>query len=434
MSGVSDTRARRAIKRPAAPRAVADPPGTDARRHALALLDSVVRKGLPLELGATAREARSDDRALALAIAAETLRHLPDLDALIDSATARPLPADAKARAVLRIALAQMLALGTPPHAAIATALPLVEGGPRRLVHGVLGTLVRGRVQLPPFVALPAEVAERWHHWGEEVLAAASRLLAAPPPLDLAFATDKPPPAQGASLLPGHLRLPRGTAVTDLPGYADGGWWVQDVAASVPARLFGPAAGRHILDLCAAPGGKTMQLAAAGFRVTAVDQAAARLERLQANLARTGLASDLIAADLFRWTPPAPVDAILLDAPCSATGTFRRHPDVLHRVRAAALPALAEAQSAMLRRAADWLRPGGTLVYAVCSLEREEGEAVAARFLAERVDYRTDRVAPDELPPLAATPEGWLRLLPGLWEEAGGADSFFIARFTRSGA
>jgi 16S rRNA (cytosine967-C5)-methyltransferase len=309
--------------------------------------------------------------------------------------------------------------LGTPPHAAISTALPLVDGGPRRLVHGVFGTVMRGNWSLPEVPALPAAVAERWRRsWGDEVVAAAARLIAAPPPLDLSFPTeDIPEDLDGVSLLPAHLRLARGTAVPNLAGYGEGRWWVQDIAASLPARLLGPGEGRTALDLCAAPGGKTMQLAAAGWRVTAVDISESRLARLSENLARTGLAADIVAADVMRWQPPAPVDAILLDAPCTATGIYRRHPDVLHRVRPKAILALAEVQKAMLARASAWLKPGGSLVYSVCSLEPEEGEAVADHFLAtdpgfERLETR--------------------RLLPGEWLEQGGADSFYIARFVRS--
>ncbi len=411
-----------------------DPVGTPARRAALRLLDAVLRRGLPLEsaLDAAARELeRPDDRAFAHAIAAATLRRLADLDALIDGATARRLPDDAKARMALRIALVQALALGTPPHAAIATALPLVDGGPRKLVHGVFGTLMRQGARLPEVPRLPELVAERWRRaWGDDVVAAAARLSAAPAPLDL-FVPGDPPELDGTSLMPGHLRLAQGTAVAGLTGFGEGRWGVQDIAASLPARLLGAGAGRTALDLCAAPGGKTMQLAAAGFRVTAVDASESRLARLRENLGRTGLAAEIVAADIARWQPPAPVDAILLDAPCSATGIFRRHPDVLHRVRPRAVAELAAQQAAMLTRAADWLKPGGTLVYSVCSLEPEEGEAVAAAFLAAREDYRADPLAPGELPaPLA--PEGHIvRVLPGTWEAEGGADGFFMARFVR---
>jgi 16S rRNA (cytosine967-C5)-methyltransferase len=419
-------------------RAPADPPGTGARRAALGLLDAVLRKGLPIENvqgKATASLGRSDDRALAIAIATEVLRRLPDLDDLIDSATARPLPDDAKARAVLRVALVQALVLGTPPHAAIATALPLVDSGPRRLVHGVFGALMRRGVLLPEIPTLPAPVAMRWERaWGPAVVEAAARAIAEPPPLDIAFAPGHPPELDGVSLLPGHLRLPRGQAVAGMAGFGEGGWWVQDISASVPVRLLGVGEGRSALDLCAAPGGKTMQLAAAGFDVTAVDESEPRLGRLRENLARTGLSAAVIGADVMRWRPDRLYDAILLDAPCTATGIFRRHPDVLHRVRPGAVAELASVQAAMLARAADWLKPGGTLVYSVCSLEPEEGEVVAHAFLSQRSDYAVAPPAPDELPgPFSANSEGFLRLLPGLFADQGGADSFFIARFVRKG-
>jgi 16S rRNA (cytosine967-C5)-methyltransferase len=333
------------------------------------------------------------------------------------------------------MALVQALVLGTPPHAAISTALPLLEGGPRRLVHGVFGALMRREALLPEIPTLPAPVALRWRAaWGDDVVTSAAHLIATPPPLDLCFPADRPPELEGVSFAPGHLRLPRGEAVAGLTGYGEGQWWVQDFAASVPGRLLGKGEGRSALDLCAAPGGKTMQLAAAGFEVIAVDSSESRLARLRENLQRTGLGAEVVTADLLKWRPNAPVDSILLDAPCSATGIFRRHPDVLHRVRPSAIAALAEGQAAMLRRAADWLKPGGTLVYSVCSLEPYEGEDVARAFLAERNDFRVDPPRPGELPdPIDAEPDGWLRLRPGLFEEAGGIDSFFVVRLVRSG-
>jgi 16S rRNA (cytosine967-C5)-methyltransferase len=412
-----------------------DAAGTASRRAALRLLDAVLRKGLPLEaaLDTAARDLeRADDRGLAHAIAAETLRRLPDLDALIDGATRSRLPDDAKARFALRIALVQALALGTPAHAAISTVLPLVDGGPRRLVHGVFGTLMRRGATLPSPPTLPPAVEQRWRNaWGAETVEAASRLIAQPPPLDL---IGEPPAGEdGVSLMPGHLRLARGTAVAGMTGYGEGKWWVQDISAAIPARLVGPGEGRIALDLCAAPGGKTMQLASAGFRTVAVDVSPDRLGRLRENLSRTGLDAEIVAADVMIWQPAEPADAILLDAPCTATGIYRRHPDVLHRVRPRAIAELAEAQAAMLARAAEWVkRGGGTLVYSVCSLEPEEGEAVAEAFLASRIDYETVPIQLAELPAgLAPNPQGWLRILPGALGARGGADSFFVARFRR---
>jgi 16S rRNA (cytosine967-C5)-methyltransferase len=419
---------------------IKDAAGVPARRAALRLLDAVLRRGLALEaaLPAATRDLpRDDDRALAHALAATVLRRLPQLDALIDRATPRRLPDDAKARSVLRLALAQALALGTPPHAAVATVLPLVDGGPRKLVHGVFGAVMRGGWSLPAEGALPAAVATRWGAaWSDDAVAAAATLLAEPPPLDLSLrdpaATARWAEALGgASLAPGHVRVARGARVEQLAGYAEGAWWVQDLAASLPARLV-PADARAVVDLCAAPGGKTLQLAAAGHAVTAVDVSPSRLARLRGNLARTGLSAQVVAADARSWAPPAPVDAVLLDAPCSATGIFRRHPDVLHRATPALVGETAALQAELLSRAAAWLRPGGTLVYATCSLEPEEGEMQVAAFLASHPSWTV--AAPAGLPPgIAAAPEGWLRTLPGTLADEGGCDGFFVAALRRRG-
>jgi 16S rRNA (cytosine967-C5)-methyltransferase len=410
-----------------------DPPGVDARRAALRLLDAVLRRGLPLEaaLESAGRDlAKPEDRGLAHAIAAETLRRLPDLDALIDSATQQRLPPDAKARFALRIALVQALALGTPGHAAISIVLPLVDGGPRKLVHGVFGALMRRGVVLPSPPTLPRAVEERWlANWGRDMVDAARQAIAAPPPLDLSFAEDSTAQAyQGRHLAPRHARLPAQRRIADLPGFAEGGWWVQDLAASIPARLLGAGQSRTVLDLCAAPGGKTLQLAAAGWSVTAVDSSAVRLERLRDNLARTKLPVEVIEADVTTWTPPAPVDAILLDAPCSATGIYRRHPDVLHRVRPRVIAEMAELQRAMLQRATAWLKPGGTFVFSTCSLEPDEGEA----HLPHTTGLTLDPVRPDELPNgVAPHPSGYVRTLPDMLAAKGALDGFFIARFHR---
>jgi 16S rRNA (cytosine967-C5)-methyltransferase len=314
----------------------------------------------------------------------------------------------------------------------VATALPLVEGGPRRLVHGVLGTLLRAGV--PAFEAprLPQDVEQRWRAaWGDDAVQAARRQIAKRAPLDLSFADDVAAQAyaqehEGISLAPRHVRLPESSAVRELPGFGEGGWWVQDLAASLPARLI-PADAGHVLDLCAAPGGKTMQLAAAGHRVTSVDSSKTRMARIGENLQRTKLTADLIAADALHWEPKRKFDAILVDAPCSATGTFRRHPEILYRARPQIIDDRARLQEKLLDRAAKWLNPGGALVYSVCSLEPEEGEDRLAAFLTAHAAWRLDPLA--EMPAFATPdPTGAVRISPGLLEEQGGMDGFFVAR------
>jgi 16S rRNA (cytosine967-C5)-methyltransferase len=411
--------------------------GLGARKAALRMLDSVLRKGQTLDSAASAaRGLAPPDRALASAIAGETVRRLPDLDALIDSATRQRLPDDSKARAVLRLALAQKIGLGTPDHAVVSTALPLVDGGPRRLVHGVLGTLLRRGLTASDAPTLPAEVEDRWREaWGEATVEAARRQIARRPSLDLTFADQGEAKAYaaanaGTSLASRNVRL-ESTSVTDLPEFGEGRWWVQDLAASLPARLI-PDDAKGVLDLCAAPGGKTMQLAAAGHQVTALDASESRLERLRSNLDRTHLDAELIATDVLRWKASRQFDAILLDAPCSATGTFRRHPEVLYRAHPRIIASSSELQSRLLENAIQWLKPGGSLIYAVCSLEPQEGEEVIAAFVAAHPGFEIDPPKPDELPDFATpSPDGWVRILPGLLEDQGGLDGFFMARLVR---
>lgn len=411
--------------------AASDVQGFPARQAALRLLDAVLRRGETLDQasgGATKGLLTTSDGALARAIASEVLRWLPDIDALIDSATRQRLADDAKARTVLRIMLAQWLRLETPPHAVISTGLPLLVGGPRRLAHGVFSSLSRATAALPIAPTLPEAVALRW---GSDAQAIAAGL-AVPPPLDLSL-RDPATTAEwaerldGQSLAPGHVRLPRGTAVSDLPGFAEGAWWVQDLAASLPARLLGRGEGRRVLDLCAAPGGKTLQLAAAEWQVTALDISAKRTGRLRENLARTALNADVIVANALEWQPGEAFDAILLDAPCTATGTVRRHPDALHRIGQRQIEEMVQVQAKLLDKAVRWLKPGASLIYAVCSLEREEGENQV-----REIGLSSAPISAAELPAgLTPTPEGWIRTHPGMMADDGGLDGFFIARFAK---
>ena len=412
------------------------PPGLPVRRASLRLLDAVLRRGETLEQAEAAAMGdirKAPDRALARAIAGETLRWLSDLDALIDSATKQRLPDDAKARMVLRLMLAQALRLDTPAHAVIATGLALLDGGPRRLAHGVFSALDKQGAKLPDVPTLPDRVAARW---GAEKTAAIAPGLAFPPELDLALrdaaeTATRAVQMGGVSLAPGHIRLPRGAAVESLADFRDGAWWVQDLAASIPARLLGAGEGRSALDLCAAPGGKTMQLAAAGWKVTALDMSKRRLDLLKDNLKRTGLKASPVRADALTWEPKHRFDAILIDAPCTATGTCRRHPDVLHRIGKGQVAEMAELQRSLVAKAAEWLNPGGVLVYAVCSLEAEEGEAQAAWIDAE-LGLTPKPITAEELPAgLTPTSEGWLRTHPGMLPDEGGLDGFFVARWVR---
>ena len=408
-----------------------DIPGLPARKGALKLIDAVLNRGETLDqavnsalLGVKGQA----DRALARALAGEALRWLTDLDALIDSATRLVLAPDAKVRSVLRLMLAGWLRLETPPHAVIATGLPLLSGGPRRLAHGVFSSLNKRAVTLPAVPTLPEAVLARWGTRAGAIAAGLGHL----PPLDLTLrdASETAAWAErlgGTSLLPGHVRLGRGTAVENLEGYDDGAWWVQDLAASLPAQLLGPGNGRSVLDLCAAPGGKTLQLAASGWQVTAIDASGRRLERVEQNLKRTGLSAKIIVGDALHWQPGELFDAVLLDAPCSATGTCRRHPDVLHRIGPRQIAEQTELQAALLERAISWIKPGGTLIYAVCSLEPEEGEAQAAK-----VGLALDPIRADELlAGLLPSADGYARTDPGMLAAEGGLDGFFIARWTR---
>jgi len=432
------------------PAASSPPPEAVARRAALAVLDDVLGRNAPLDESLAARlgarlEAR--DRAFARHLAATTLRRLGQIDALIAAFVARPLPKEAHtARNILRLGAVQLVFLDTPPHAAVneTVALAGARGAERYrgLVNAVLRRLAaEGKARVAAQDAAKLDTPEwLWNSWRAAYGEGTARRIAdahlAEPPLDISVNGDPGPWAArlDAALLPtGSLRRSTGGLVTDFPGYAEGGWWIQDAAAALPARLLGDVRGRRAIDLCAAPGGKTAQLAASGARVTAVEQSQPRLARLGENLARLKLAADLVAADAERWRPAAPADAVLLDAPCSATGTIRRHPDLPWRKTAKDIPALAAAQLRLLAAAAAMVKPGGRLVYAVCSLQPEEGPGVVARFLGENTAVVPEPVAAAEIPGAAEflAADGTLRTLPCHWNERGGLDGFYVARFRR---
>ncbi len=354
------------------------------------------------------------------------------LDAVLEPFLKRQPPEPV--RHVLRLGAAGVLLLDTPPHAAVATAVALTRARGLAPFSGLVNAVLRRVVTIGP-AALAELDGPRldtpgwlWSSWGAEARAIATAHQH-PAPLDLTLRPGTPPPEGGEMLPTGSVRFPAGTHTDAIPGFDQGLLWVQDAAAALPARLLAARPGERIADLCAAPGGKTGQLAATGAVVTAVERDPQRLQRLAANLRHWHLEATLVQADASAWSPGTPFDAVLLDAPCSATGTIRRHPDVPHLKRPRDVQSLTEAQDTLLRAAAALLRPDGRLIYAVCSLQPEEGAQRIAAATAQG-KLRHEPFTPEELAdlPEALTPEGFLRTHPGMWPEHGGMDGFFAAR------
>jgi 16S rRNA (cytosine967-C5)-methyltransferase len=412
-----------------------------ARDAALTLLQAALarRGGLEEALGASRFLALSlQDRGFARAATMTALRRLGPIDRALDGKLKHEPPNPT--RDLLRLGLAQAFWLDTPAFAAVDTTVALAPKPLRGLVNAVLrGVLRDGPPPDDPRDLAPPWLLARWRAaFGETAALAVAATIALEPATDLTPRDSLDDELIGlleAERLPaGSLRLARRGDVIGWPGYEAGRWWVQDRAAAIPARLLQAASGERVLDLCAAPGGKTLQLAAAGAVVTALDQSVGRLRRLATGLARTGLTAETVVADAGAWADDRVFDAVLLDAPCSATGTFRRHPDVLWNARPGDIPALCQVQARLLNAAAKRVRPEGRLVYSVCSLEPEEGEAQARAFLATHTDFALDPISPEEggAPIASLAPEGWLRILPN--QADGGLDGFFIARFRRVGA
>jgi 16S rRNA (cytosine967-C5)-methyltransferase len=417
-----------------------------ARSTALDLLQAVLRQQRPLDeaLAAHANLGRLEprDRGFARMLAATCLRRLGEIDQAIAPFLATPLPAKASAVAdALRLGACQLLFLGTPPHAAVGETVELVAGmgalaGYKGLVNALLRRLDRERPATDPGRNTPPWLAESWTAaYGQATAEAIAAAHLREAPLDLSVKADAGAWAErlGAAILPtGTLRLADSSgAIEALPGFAEGAWWVQDAAAALPAKLLGQPA--RAIDLCAAPGGKTAALAAAGIAVTAVDRSSQRLRRLKANLDRLGLAAAIVEADGASWRPEAPAEAVLLDAPCSATGTIRRHPDLPWLKQAADLPKLTALQDRLLDNAVAMAAPNGVIVYATCSLQPEEGPARIAALMARGAPVarlpigRGEVGGMDEL----LTPEGELRSLPCHLAAAGGMDGFYACRLRR---
>ncbi len=407
------------------------------RDIAFELLSGVLDRRRTLEDGLErAGGAEPRDRAAAHRLAAAVLRRLGSLDAVLEPLLTRAPPDGV--RHILRLGAAGLLLLETPAHAAVGTAVDLARKRKLAPFAGLVNAVLR-RVAAQGVAALEELDGPRldtpawlWASWGADAraIAEAHEQEAS---LDLSLAPGVAAPEGGTVLPTGSVRYPAGTRVQELAGFEGGGFWVQDAAAAMPARLLAARPGEKVADLCAAPGGKTAQLAAAGAEVFAVERDPARIRRLNENLTRLGLTVDVAQADVLEWKPPVLLDAVLLDAPCSATGTIRRHPDVQRLRRPKDVADLAAGQEKMLAAAARMLRPGGRLIYAVCSLQPEEG---AARVVDPgRFGLRAAPFEPEEMAafPTARTPDGNLRTHPGLWRELGGADGFFAARLVREG-
>lgn len=419
--------------------------GLPAREAALNLIDAALSRRGGIDEAASTNGFRflePRERAFARALAMAVLRHLGPIDRAL-AGRLQKAPPD-RVMNLLRLGAAQAFHLEVPAFAAVATSVELAGANKtsrpfKGLVNAVLRGLLRdGEPADDPSLLAPPWLYARWvAAFGEATAREIAAQIALEPATDLSLK----PSADAAALAEaleaevlagGTLRLRRKGDVAGWPGFEDGTWWVQDAAAAVPARLLGVKAGDSVLDLCAAPGGKTLQLAATGARVVALDRSAARLKRVAENLERTGLSAEIVAADAAVWEDARIFDAILLDAPCSATGTFRRHPDVLWAARPGDVASLAAVQARILDSAAQRLKPGGRMVYTVCSLEPEEGEAQVEAFLARRKDMVLDPIQPGEggAPEASLTARGTLRLLPH--HRDGGQDGFFAARFRKA--
>jgi len=428
--------------------------GTATRRAAVRALVDILEHGTPLEeavlraLSAAGTAPR--DRGFTRHLISTTLRRLGRIDLALDGFMDRPLHDSAiEARSILRVGAAQLLFLDTPAYAAVDRMTGLAsEMRAARRYKGLVNAVLRRVSEHGKGIIASAKAADDWPEWlmeswtatyGADTADAIAEGSGREAPLDISVKSDVEAWAKklGGAVTPlGGVRLESSGDVTNLPGFDEGAWWVQDAAATLPAKLLGDVSGVKVLDLCAAPGGKTMQLAAAGASVTAVERSRRRTVRLGENLARTGLTANIVDSPVEMFTSDdAPYDAVLLDAPCTATGTLRRRPDVAWSKSPTDVASLAEMQTQLIAAAAKLTKPGGRLVFCTCSLQPEEGPGALAAAIKAGAPLVIDPIKPDEapgLPPEAFSVDGTLRTLPSFWSDTGGMDGFYIARLTRT--
>ncbi len=429
--------------------------GMSARVGALALLEDVLQRKQALDHALDNQEAFKSlpqrDRAFTRMLVSTVLRRRGQIDDVIDKAIERETPRNIMLQNILRIGVVQILFMDVADHAAVDTAVRLAErqgmDKQKAFVNAILRNVTRNGVewrerQDEARLNTPEWLLKIWiEDYGLGTAAEIAKANLSEAPLDITV-RDRESRNFWASnfkateMTTGTLRKTSGGAVTELQGFDEGHWWVQDAAAAIPAQLFGDVDGQHVYDLCAAPGGKTLQLASMGARVSALDRSANRLKRLQENLERMKLADmvEVITADAGSWKPQEPAGYILLDAPCSATGTIRRHPDVAHLKALQDVERLENLQSVLLQNAFDMLMPGGVLVYCTCSLQKSEGEAQIARFLEKQGDAARLPITAAELGGFdeALTEDGDLRILPFHQAALGGMDGFFVSRVTKN--
>lgn len=413
--------------------------GTASRLAAIGLLGAVLGEGIAF--GQAVDDPQGplaglgpSDRARAQRLALMVLRHLEQADRVLDPHLRKVPPRPV--RNALRLAVVELAVDGAAAHGVVNAVVDITRQGKRTgAFAGLVNAVLRKVTDLPiAFAGMSAQKMPMWLRqplvrlWGREVVTAIEAVQAMQPPLDLT-PRGVMPAIDNATLLPtGSWRIAGSVQVSALPGYDTGAWWVQDAAAAMAMRVLAPTPGERVLDLCAAPGGKTLQAAAAGARVTALDISGPRLARLRANLARTGLAAEVVTADALHWTPDTLFDAVLLDAPCSATGTLRRHPDLPFVKDGSEIADLTALQSDLIDRALGFLRPGGRLVFCTCSLLPQEGEAQLEAALSRHPGLTVERPDCAGLDPGWITAQGGLRLRPDYWAEIGGMDGFFVAR------